>query len=90
MPIPKNITREHILKAIERIDKEGVPAEKGYRSTACLYQNKLYPVKLVVTWANVEANGYELDNSPNNFQTQSARKYLEKMGFKVIKIKNND
>ncbi len=27
MPLPKNITKAHLLKAIEKIDKEGIPAD---------------------------------------------------------------
>jgi 5-methylcytosine-specific restriction protein B len=54
--IPQNITREHLLKAIERIDKEGLP-DKGHSSTYdVIHDGKVYPPKVVVSWANVFAN----------------------------------
>ena len=37
--IPENITREHILKAIEEIDRDGVPPKK------CL-QNMILSIKI--------------------------------------------
>lgn len=61
--IPQNITREHLLKAIDRIDKEGLP-EKGHSSTYDVIHNgKPYPPKVVVSWANGFANGKELDRA---------------------------
>src|SRR6476620_9496818 len=88
MPIPQNITKEHILKAIEKIDKEGYDfhAESNYYDL--LYNGKRYPPKLVVSWANIYANGQELDR--NKFEGgvgTSSFNLLEKNGF-IIEKKN--
>ena len=58
--VPSNITKEHLLKAIERIDNEGIV--KGSQSSTydLLFKGKRYPPKLVVSFANVYANGEEL------------------------------
>ena len=82
--IPQNITRDHLLKAIDRIDKEGLP-DKGHSSTYDVIHNgKAYPPKVVVSWANVFANGEELDRA--NFaggKNTDCFKLLEKEGFSI-------
>lgn len=57
MAIPSNIIKQHILKAIERIDKEIVinPKRKE-RVWALRYNQKLYPCKLVISYANKFSN----------------------------------
>ena len=63
MSIPSNITKEHFLKAFDKIDKEGIPAN-GHSSTYDVeYEGNYYPPKLVVSYANLFANGKELDRA---------------------------
>lgn len=83
MPIPDNITRKHILRAIARIDKEGVPKNRKIRKYYCEYEMKKYPPKLLISYANVFANKEELDWSPKVFNTYMAQKYLESKEFKI-------
>ena len=86
MPIPNNIEREHIFQAIIKIEKEGVPPHRHARDYAMLYEEKHYPCKLVISWANIYANGQELDSNPNVFNTYMAQDYLTEKGFTLIKI----
>jgi hypothetical protein len=88
MPIPTNITKEHILNAISRIKKEGVPKYRNYRTWAMKHDSILLPNKLVISWANVYANGNEL--SSNVFIAHEANNYLKELGFIVIKVSNNE
>lgn len=63
MPIPINITKEHLLKAIEKIDKEGIPKNGDSQYYDVIYNDKKYPPKLIVSYANIFANGTELDRT---------------------------
>ncbi|WP_445712101.1 hypothetical protein [Flavobacterium sp.] len=85
MAIPKNITKEHILKAIERIDKEiNFNPNRKERVWALRYNNKLYPCKLVISYANFYPNKEDLDSSPTIFTTYMALQYLKNKGFNDI------
>lgn len=82
VPIPKNIHREHVIQAIEYIDMHGVPQKRESTKYDLFYNNKLYPLKYVISRANVYANGHELDvtdfsggNETNNV--------LQGIGFEV-------
>ena len=86
MPIPKNINREHIFQAIIKIEKEGIPNNQNLQKWALNYDGKNYPVKLIISWSNIFANKEVLDINPNNFQSQSAKSYLEKLGFNVVEV----
>jgi len=63
MKIPENITRTHLLKAIDKIDSDGVPASAQSTTYDVVHEGKLYPPKLVVSLANGFANGAELDRT---------------------------
>lgn len=86
MPIPNNIRREHIFQAMLKIKSEGVPAGRGPRAVALVYEGSHYPCKLLISWANLYANGEELDPNPNNFQTNMACAYLTNLGFTIIPL----
>ena len=85
----ENITREHILEAIARVDREGVPDGMNYRAWALRYNNNNYPCKLVVSWAHEVLTGQEINNDPAVFQTQIAIKCLEELGFEVVRFVGN-
>lgn len=87
MPIPTNITRDHIIKAISRINIEGVPKARNYRIWAMKHNDILYPCKLLISWGNVFANGHELES--NLFIAHEANEYLTKLGFTVINMRNS-
>lgn len=82
--IPNNISSTDLVKAMERIDAEGVPPNAHSSTYDVVYNGKPYPPKLVVAWANAFANGKELDrNSFNGGQGTECFKLLERQGFQV-------
>jgi hypothetical protein len=86
MPIPQNINRDHILEAMLKIHREGIPPHRHAREWATLYEGVEYPCKLLISWANIYANGHELDPDPGNFNTYDAQDYLIGKGFNNIAI----
>ena len=59
MSVPDNITQTHLLQAIEKIDREGIPTDGQSRYYDAFYgsNGKPYPPKLVLSYANLYANG---------------------------------
>jgi hypothetical protein len=88
MPVPTNITREHIFQAIIKLNLKNHPSTNKIQTWALEYENFLYPVKRLLSEANYFANGHYIDNSPNNFQSQMAVDYLNNLGFRIINLKN--
>lgn len=87
MAIPNNITNEHVLRAINEINNlSAIPNRRNFRIWALQYNNKLYPCKLIISYSNFFANGFELNPNPSIFTTVSARKYLEKLGYKIVQV----
>ncbi|QEC79709.1 hypothetical protein [Mucilaginibacter ginsenosidivorax] len=86
MPIPDNITREHIFQAMLKIKREGVPAKRGAREWALQYEGEDYPCKLLISWGNLYINGVELNPDPNNFTTYMAQDYLRALDFEVVAV----
>lgn len=80
--IPKNIRKEHILKAIEEIDRKGIPKSRESRKFNLLYNWKLYPPKYIISLANKHANGVEL-NSEVFGGGGKTNDFLRKFGFKI-------
>lgn len=89
--IPSNITKEHLVKAIQEIDKNGVELGAHSSTYDVVYNNKRYPPKLVVSLANKYANGQILPrDSFKGGQDQPAFQLLEKEGFKIIPKMNKE
>ncbi len=91
MAIPKNINKEHLLNAIDKIDKDGIPTDGESTFYDVLYDGKRYPPKVIVSYANIFANGEELDRltfrgGPN----QKSFKLLEDNGFQIVPKMGND
>lgn len=86
MAIPKNIHKEHLQKAIEKIDKEGIPNDGASQYYDVIYNNKSYPPKVVVSYANIFANGHELNRNTfsGGLETECFR-LLEENGFVIQK-----
>ena len=81
--IPKNITSSHIISAIGKIDRDGVPPRRNSTGYDLLYNGRKYPPKYVVSIANRCPNGEELDyhkfsggDETNNF--------LRQRGFEIV------
>jgi 5-methylcytosine-specific restriction enzyme B len=60
MNLPANIERDHLLKAFDKIDQEGIPTKDDSTFYDVIHDGKRYPPKLVVSYANIFANGSEL------------------------------
>jgi MoxR-like ATPase len=87
--IPSNITREHILKAMDEIDSVGVPEDRQSTKFYLTYGGKNYPPKYTISLANKYANGGELH--PSTFSGgDETNPFLKQRGFDVILIPEND
>ena len=86
MAIPKNITKEHLLKAIAKIDNEGIPKDGDSQYYDVVYNGNKYPPKIIVSYSNIFANGKELDrNSFSGGLETQCFKLLEENGFIIQK-----
>jgi len=84
--IPKNIKKEDLLKAISKIDKEGIPKDGASQYYDVVYNGKTYPPKIIVSYANIFANGTELDrNSFSGGLDTQCFKLLEENDFVIVK-----
>lgn len=79
-PIPSNISKEHILKAIEYLDETGVPPKNKPTGYILEYNNNSYPPKHVLRIANIFANGKELVHFSGGEHTNG---YLRNLGFTI-------
>jgi hypothetical protein len=82
--IPDYITREHVELAIQKININGIPKMRNARTWAVSYENKKYPVKLLISWGHESYNGQELDS--HKFISTEARIYLHNLKFTIVKI----
>lgn len=83
--LPKNIKPEHIVQAIHKIEKEGIPPQAHSSTYDVLYEGKRLPPKLVLSYANIFANGVALDRS--EFEGGIGTpcfKILEENGFTIV------
>src|SRR5689334_18243206 len=89
MAIPKNITSDHLIQAINKIEVEGVPSDAGSLYYDLLYEGKRYPPKLLVSYANLFANGTVIPRSDfEGGPGKPAFNLLEARGFKIV-LKDN-
>jgi len=83
--IPNNIRKEHLVKAIEEIEIDGVRKGRHSSTYDLVYKGKSYPPKLVLSIANKYANGTELNlNYFYGGKGTAAFELLEKEGFEII------
>jgi len=83
--IPKNIKREHIIKAVEEVRKGGIPKGRSSRKFLLELAKKYYPPKYVISLANKYANGEILD--PTKFSGgKETNDFLRKLGFNIIDV----
>ncbi|MFE0620055.1 HNH endonuclease [Priestia aryabhattai] len=86
MAIPKSINKEHIIQAIQKIDREGVPDRRESTRFNLSYENKNYPPKYVISIANIFVNGKEY--APSLFSGgDETNRFLEGLGFRIIENK---
>jgi hypothetical protein len=82
--IPANIERQHILQAIQRVNTEGVPANRESTRFDLVYGGKGYPPKYIISVANEFANNELL---PHEYFTggNEANGFLRARGFEVAR-----
>ncbi|KRE45821.1 HNH endonuclease [Paenibacillus sp. Soil522] len=88
MPIPKNIKANHIISAIEFIDKHGIANHRESTKYVVVYNEKHYPPKYAISIANRYANGSELEPSEFSGGVES-NNFLKRLGFIVVEDFNN-
>ena len=81
--IPKNITKEHVLKALEKIDNEGVEGKRQSRKFILVHDGKEYPPKYSLACANFYANGEFLSSELFNGGVET-NNFLKKLGFEIV------
>ena len=83
--IPKNIRKEHVIKAIEEIKRSGVPEGRRSRKFLLEFEGEFYPPKYVISLANKYANGVELD--PSAFSGgRETNDFLRALGFRIVEV----
>ncbi|WP_216746123.1 MrcB family domain-containing protein [Paucihalobacter ruber] len=77
------------MKAIDKIDKEGIPKDADSKYYDVIYNGYKYPPKLVVSYANIFANGNEIDrNSFRGGRNTPCFNLLETNGFEIVEKMN--
>ena len=81
--IPSSITRAHILEAIRRIIREGVPSRRNSRGYCLVEDGRHFPPKYTITLAHEIAKGQPLrsDKFSGGHESNS---FLKSHGFDVI------
>lgn len=80
--IPKNIKINHILKAIEETERNGIPKGRRSKKFNLEHNHKHYPPKYIISLANKFANGEEL-SSEDFGGGKETNDFLEKLRFKI-------
>ncbi|MEX2752604.1 MAG: hypothetical protein Q6366_012080, partial [Candidatus Freyarchaeota archaeon] len=81
--IPRNINREHIIKAMGEIRKIGVSEGRSSKKFLLEYEGEFYPPKYTISLANKYANGEELD--PQEFSGGAeTNDFLKDLGFNIV------
>lgn len=87
--LPQNITREHIIQAIEEIKKVRWPPRNNSTTYDLFYEGERYPPKIVVMYANKYANGELFDVSNFSGGEDTTNKFFRARGFEIIPKKEN-
>jgi hypothetical protein len=83
MAIPSKITQQHVLAALARIDRNGVPAGRGSRKFLLRANGKDYPPKYVVALA-AEVAGLGLLDPESYGGGAETNNFLVGLGFQVV------
>ena len=78
--IPDNIEVEHVLKAVDQIDRERVPSSRRSVYYDLIKDGKPYPPKYIISIANEYANGRH--HPPGRFNAVEAKNYLAREKFR--------
>lgn len=81
--IPKNIAKEHVIRAIGEIQRVGFPKNRVSRKYLVKYCDRDYPPKYVISLANTYINDRLLE--PSEFGGGSETNgFLERLGFEIV------
>lgn len=86
MSIPKNITKEHIDRAINEINLNDIPKGRLSNTYFLISAGKRLPPKFVLGKANKYANNKILDS--NSFNAVEAMKFLKKLDYEIEESNN--
>lgn len=86
--IPEGISREHILGAMERIDREGVPPGRDGWKFEVRHEGRVYPPKLLISLACEAAFGRPLPSGAFSGGAET-NNVLQQLGFAVA-LKEGD
>lgn len=80
----KDIKREHVLKALEEIDRMGIPSDARSTTYDLIEGQHRYPPKLVLSLASKHASGVEFDRSLfTGGEVSPAFALLRKLNFHI-------
>ena len=83
MAIPKNLTYDDIVNALQYIDKNGVPPQNESKTHSLILENgKNYPPKYAIAVADYLVNGNDI--STRDFISTEAVRVLRNLGFTVV------
>lgn len=86
--IPKDIHREHVLRALHEIQISGIPKNREPTKFNLIHEGHLFPPKLVLSVAAWIATGKELTASEFSGGDES-NKFLRSLGFEIAKKRND-
>lgn len=87
--IPSNIKRDHIIKAIEYVDTNGIRLRRKAKKYYLVHKGKKYPPKFLVSIANKFVNGEELDSHLFSCG-KGTNTFLNERGFEIKKFISNE
>jgi len=81
--IPDNISREDVLRALEKLARSGAPRRRQSTRYLLAHGDRGYPPRYVLAVANTFANGWELHPTALGGGGE-ANAYLKKLGFTIV------
>jgi len=82
--IPNGISFNHVVQAIQFIDKNSIPKRRNSTRYFLKFNEKLYPPKYTLSTSNVYANKSEC--LPSYFNVIQAKDFLIRLGFEIIDL----
>jgi hypothetical protein len=83
--IPDDITREHVLEAMTRIDRDGIPAGRNGLKFAVWHEGRQYPPKLLISIAHEVGFGRTLPRALFSGGLES-NGFLQGLGFTIAEV----
>ncbi len=87
--IPNEVKERDIIKALKKIDRDGYSKSRESEQYDLIFDRKPYPAKVVISYANISANGKELSSKDFSGGTESNH-FLISLGFPISVKKSPD